>query len=143
MITPDGHVESGFNPDLRSFLPEEKHKYLTYLERWGVAYRGMTAPTTDHGQKAAVWFGSKLSKYGEAPVLAVALDRTSRVNTYEAMWYIGVGEFGRNTDPCRLEVPSPALARLAIDAATHGPHDLIDAMDGLPEYMPVNSIVLG
>jgi hypothetical protein len=91
-------------------------------------YVGRPAPAPE-GKKAALWHGNRFSKFGEAAVLAVVLDKKSPLEDQSADWFFGLA--------LKQEVEASNKPLLTyLEAATHIAEDQNNALDGLSIFIP-------
>lgn len=117
-----------FRPNLyeRQFL---QPAHVKWFSQWGMDMTGV--PVGMPGDtKAAVWRGT-FNNRDEAPVLVVVLDRMAELSLVLPSWYAGALA-------CRdIQHDNPELIEI-VDAATHGPFVLGDALELLVNFIPPN-----
>lgn len=78
-------IDKGFRPNLDKLIEHQRHKYT--CERLQITPNAFPVPSMKR-QRVGVWFGSLLSKNGEFPIVAVAVNKPSELRP-EGNWFYG------------------------------------------------------
>lgn len=135
------YYDAGFKPRLNQFTPYDHEKYF---DNWKMQSTAEPIPS-ERQLRTAVWFGQRLNKYMEFPVIAVAIEPEIRLSIANAEWYCGVASENevRGSDNPLLSIldaastlvpnPNDAVINLNIllPITSYGPNIELD----LPAYL--------
>lgn len=140
MIQTDETIDFGFTPSFDD-AQFDYNKY-DYLRRWNIPNVSLPAPTfANSGLKAAVWVpepGIKVSTIHEVPVFSVGTEvSAAKIHASDSIWYGGslpleILEMKRDIN----------LARIAIENASFGAHNLYDVLRFVSEKLEARYVTL-
>ena len=140
MIKAGETIDLGFAPTFEDARFE--YDEYEYLQRWNIPTTSLAVPTiAESGLKAAAWVpkrGIKVSTIIEVPVIAVGVERNaSTIHAQELIWYGGslpIETLNMNRDI--------NLARMAVDNAFFGAHNLYDVLRFLNDKLEVRYVTI-